>query len=143
VIGRLLILIGGSLAFWVLIALPARALLEDPEQIAQAITYSGTAVLLCLVPTTVTLCWGCHALRRDPEQQLLAVLGGNGIRLFSVLLAGWVLTRSLPTIYGDSSFWNWLLGAYLFTLALEMALLLTSRPLEGSASQPVSVPVNK
>lgn len=133
-IGRLLLLLGGSLAFWVLVALPARALLDDPEQVSEVIAYSGMAMLLCLVPAAITLTWGCHALRRDPESQLAAILGGNGIRMFSVLLAGWLLTRWFP-YYGESSFWNWLLVAYLYTLALEMTLLLVGRA--GSVMTPV------
>jgi hypothetical protein len=138
----LLILVAGSLAFWVLIALPARALLNDPEDASRVITYSGTAVLLCLFPALLTLWWSSQALRRDPQQQIVAVLGGTGLRMFSVLLAAWVVTSWFP-YYSEVSFGIWLLIAYLFTLALEMSLLLASRQPASAESQQLSAPVNK
>jgi len=127
VIGRLLLMIGGGLVCWVLVALPARALLDDAEQARRVITFSGTCLLVCLVPALLTLVWTRHALDQSPDAQLLAVLGGTGIRLSVVLLSGWLLTTYVP-IFRDSSFWFWLLGAYLFTLTLEIFLLLAGRP---------------
>jgi hypothetical protein len=122
----LLLLFGGTLALWVLIALPARALVDDPESKARVIGYSGTTLFLCLIPTALTLIWCSVALQQSPENQLTAVMGGTGVRLLSVLLAGWAL-HSNVAFYQHDSFWNWLLGAYLFTLALEMTLLLSGR----------------
>jgi hypothetical protein len=127
VTGRVLLLIVGCLACWVLVALPARALLEDVEQARRVIAYSGVALLLCLVPAVATLCWARRSLDRSPQEVLAAVLGGTGIRLFATLLAAWALTQSVP-FFGDGSFLYWLLGAYLFTLTLEMTLLLAGRP---------------
>ena len=124
---RLLLLIGGTLAFWVLVALPGRFLLDDADSAARLIGYSGTALLLCLIPTAVTLIWSRAALEKSPEAQLIAVMGGTGVRLFAVLLAGWALNQNV-NFYQEQSFWYWLLIAYLFTLALEMTLLLTGRP---------------
>ncbi len=126
-IGRLFVLYGGVLAFWVLIALPARALLEDGDESARVIAYCGTTLLLCMIPTTLTLWWGRRALEQSPDQQLAAVMGGTGIRLFAVLVAAWALWSNIG-FYQQSSFWNWLLIAYLFTLALEITLLLMGRP---------------
>lgn len=123
---RLMLLFGGTLTLWVLIALPTRALVDDPEVKARIIVYSGTTLLLCLIPTALTLIWCSAALQQAPENQLAAVMGGTGIRLLSVLLAGWAL-HSNVAFFQDGSFWNWLLGAYLFTLALEMTLLLSGR----------------
>jgi hypothetical protein len=123
----LLLLLAGSLACWVLVSLPARALLDDPDSVYRVIGYSGAALLLCLVPTAATLLWASAALSRSPEMQLAAVMGGTGVRLFSVLLAGWVLHQWVP-FFQDPSFWTWLLIAYLYTLALEMTLLLVGRP---------------
>ena len=133
--GRLFLMLTGCLACWVLIALPARVLLDDPEQVRQVIACSGTALLLCLVPAALTLWWARRALEKAPQEQLTAVMGGTGVRLFATLLAAWVLTQSVP-FFNDSSFWNWLLGAYLFTLALEMTLLLAGR---GGKNPQVSI----
>jgi hypothetical protein len=123
---RLLVLCGATLALWVLISLPARALMDDPEGKDRFIGYSGTALLLCLIPTAITLAWSSAALRRAPETQLAAVMGGTGVRLLTVLVAAWALNANVA-FFQHASFWNWLLGAYLVTLALEMTLLLTGR----------------
>ena len=126
---RLLLLIGGAGAFWLLTALPARHLGGGDL----AVAYSGTAALLCLVPAVVTLAWAGWAFRRDPQQQLTVVLGGSGVRLFGVLLVALLLTQYVP-LYQQGGFWTWLLINYLFVLALEMALVLGGRgrpPPEG------------
>ena len=62
---RLLLLVGGSLACWVLVSLPARALLDDADSVSRVIGYSGAALLLCLVPTAATLLWASAALARS------------------------------------------------------------------------------
>lgn len=131
---RILALIGGTLAAWVLIALPARALCE-PDVAADVATFSGTAFALCLAPAILTLWWGRSALRKSPEIQLVAILGGNGIRMFGVLLAAWGLTQ-LVASYDDFAFWCWLLVAYMITLALEITLLLVGNaPAETMAKE--------
>ena len=121
---RLLYLFGASAAFWLLVALPARHLGGGDA----AVAYSGTALALCLVPGVVTLLWAGWALDKSPEQQLTLVLGGTGMRLFVVLGAAWALFASVPYFREHNGFWAWLLVFYLFTLALEMALLLAGRP---------------
>jgi hypothetical protein len=127
VIRRLLLLVVGSLAFWVLVSLPVRALTDDPDRANARVAFLGTALLLCLVPTGITLAWGTLALQKSPEQGALVALGGTGVRMFATLLAAWVLVRSVP-FYRDDAFWFWLGIAYLFTLALEITLLLAGRP---------------
>jgi hypothetical protein len=119
-----LLLLGGSLACWLVLALLARRF-GDPKA---ALLCGGVALLLCLVPTALTLVWAGWALRQKPEQQLAAVLGGTGVRLFVVLGAGLALTQWVPYYREQSGFWFWLLGCYLFTLALEMVLVLSGRP---------------
>ncbi|HEV3257562.1 MAG TPA: hypothetical protein VG013_11820 [Gemmataceae bacterium] len=121
---RLLYLFGASSAFWLLVALPARHLGGGDA----AAVYSGTALLLCLLPAVVTLVWAGWALEKAPEQQLALVLGGTGLRLFVVLAAAWVLVQSVPYYREHGGFWNWLVVCYLFTLAMEMTLLLAGRP---------------
>src|SRR5439155_55285 len=96
VMRRVLLLVGGSLLFWLLASLPFRVLAEDRAAGDAVVVYAGTAVLLCLVPTSLTLLWGSYALRQAPEQQLAAVLGGTGVRVFTVLLAGFALSRWVP-----------------------------------------------
>jgi threonine/homoserine/homoserine lactone efflux protein len=125
---RLLLLVSGSLAAWLVVALPFRFLAEDPAVGQAALVYSGTAVLICLVPTALTLVWGARSLTQSPEQQLVAILGGTGVRLFSVLLAGFALTQLVPYYRASTAFWIWLGAFYLITLSLEMALLLAGRP---------------
>jgi len=122
VIRRLLFLVGGCAAFWLLVGLPARHVGGDP-----AFVFLGTALLLCLVPAAVTLLWGELALRQTPDRQMILVLGGTGLRMVFVLLAGWTLHQWVP-YYEPSRFLIWLLVGYLFTLALDMTLLLVGRP---------------
>ncbi len=123
-IRRLLLLVSGSLAFWVLVGIPAR-LLGGGDL---ALAYSGTALLLCLVPAVLTLAWAGKALEGTIDQQLFLVLGGTGLRMFSVLGAAWVLYEWVPYYRLAAGFWVWVLISYLFTLALELTLMLAARP---------------
>jgi hypothetical protein len=111
------------LAFWVLVAVPARHLWGDTT-----LAYSAVALGLCLVPTAVTLAWASRALQGPAEQQLLLVLGGTGIRMFAVLTAGLVLYMRVDYFQKEHGFWIWVLVFYLFTLAVEMTLILSGRP---------------
>jgi hypothetical protein len=120
---RLGILVGGSLLFWLLTALPARHIWGD-----RAIAFSGVAISLCVVPTALTLLWSRWALAQGPEQQLVMVLGGTGVRMFFVLAGGLLLYLLVPYFQNQQSFWVWVLVSYLFTLALEMTLMLSQGP---------------
>ena len=121
---RVLLLIAGSLAFWLLLALPARLLGGGDK----AIIFSGTALLLCVVPAVGTLIWAAWGLKEHPEQQLTIILGGTGLRMFFVLCIGLLISKCVSYYEEQTSFWIWLLVVYLFTLALEMCLMLTVRP---------------
>jgi hypothetical protein len=92
-----------------------------------ALTWSGTALLLCLIPAAATLAWAHWSLGGSPEQQLTLILGGTGLRLFFVLGAALVLTRLVPH-YQGLGFWIWLVVFYFFTLALDLVLMLSARP---------------
>ena len=118
-----MLLVGGSVAFWLLVGLPARHLGGGDA----AIVFLGTGLLLCLVPGVATLVWGEHALRQSPDKQLILVLGGTGVRMAFVLLAGWMLFLWAPYYQRQAGFLIWLLVGYLFTLALDLTLLLTGR----------------
>ena len=122
-IRRLLLLIGGALAFWVLTALPAHALGGG----SQAVVFSGTAVLLCLAPTAASLVWAELALSKDPQTQLLMVLGGTGLRMFFVLAGGMALYLLVPYFQDGIAFWLWVMAVYPVTLALDVALILLGR----------------
>lgn len=119
---RLTLLILSSLLVWVIVAYPARLWWGN-----SAAVYSGVAVVLCLVPTTLTLLWSHWALKKSPEQQLLLVLGGTGLRMAVVLSVGLVLYFGIP-YFRQQSFWIWILVFYLLTLAIEMALMLSGKP---------------
>jgi hypothetical protein len=130
------LLVGGSLALWVVIAYPARVLWGD-----SAVVLSGVAGLLCLVPTAATLVWSFKSLEGSPERQLAAVMGGTALRMVFVIAAGMVLYLSVPYFHEDR-FWYWVIAFYLFTLALETSLLLKRRPAaDGSAKTAGTPPV--
>jgi ABC-type spermidine/putrescine transport system permease subunit II len=118
---RLVILIAGTLLAWGAAAYPARLLGGDAGLI-----YSAVAAALCLLPTALTLLWAEWVSRQSPEQQLTMVLGGTGIRMGVVMGIGLLLYLFLP-YFEQPGFWLWLLAFYLFTLALEMVLVVRGR----------------
>jgi hypothetical protein len=124
VIRRLSLLVAGSLLFWVLAAVPVNYLGGGDV----TWRFSGTALLLCLVPGLITLAWASRADGQDAGQQLTALLGATGVRLFGVLLVALYLYLDVPPYRGQDGFLVWLIVCYLFTLALEMTLLLKGRP---------------
>jgi hypothetical protein len=119
-----LFLIGGVAAFWLLLALPARYLGGGDSAVVQ----SGLAALMCLAPATAVMVWSQWALRKGGEQQLYAVLGGVGVRMFFVLGVGFLVSEVLGWYRGQLGFWIWLGVFYLFTLALEVVLLVKGNP---------------
>jgi hypothetical protein len=121
---RVLILVGGVAALWLLLALPARHLGGGDDAVAQ----SGLAALLCLVPAAAVMVWADWAFRQSAEQQMYAVLGGSGVRMFFVLGAALLLTELAGWYRGQIGFWVWIGVFYLFTLVLEIALLLKMQP---------------
>jgi hypothetical protein len=124
VIRRVLFIVGGCAVFWLLVGLPARRLGGGDA----AAVFLGTALLLCLAPALATLVWGEWALQQSPDKQLILVLGGTAVRMAFVLLTGWMLYQWAPYYQRQAGFLIWLLVGYLFTLALEMTLLLAGRP---------------
>ena len=119
-----LFLTGGVAALWLLLALPARYLGGGDDAVVQ----SGFAALLCLVPAAAVMVWSQWAFRKGGEQQLYAVLGGGGVRMFFVLGSGFLLSEVLGWYRGQIGFWVWLGVFYFCTLALEIGLLIKSRP---------------
>jgi hypothetical protein len=111
--------VGGSLGFGGALVFISRILWPD----VPVPLYSAVAVGICLVPTLVTLIWAGWALNQAPEQQLLTVFGGMGLRMVLVLGIGLTLYQWAST-FQRMSFWIVILIFYLFTLALEVVLLL-------------------
>jgi hypothetical protein len=120
---RLLILIAGCAIFWLLVSIPAKHLGGGDL----ALVYSATAMLVCLLPGILTLLWADWAERTDPAQMPMMVLGATGMRMFGVLFAGFLLFQIVPLYREQDGFLIWLLVCYLFTLALEMTLLVKGR----------------
>ncbi len=120
---RLLLFVGATLAFWLLVALPARWLGGGNV----AVLHSGTAALLCLVPGLLALFWAGLA-GKQPGQQLTIALGSTSLRLFLVLGVTFLLEGMVPVYRGSVAFWVWVLVFYLFTLTVETGLLLAGKP---------------
>lgn len=116
-IPRLKYLFLGSLVFWAAICYPAYRLGGE-----SAAVYSTIASLLCLAPTAAIFLWADWAFQQSSEQQIWMLLGGAGVRMAFVLGVGLALYALVP-FFGQTSFWIWLLVFYLFTLALEIVLL--------------------
>jgi hypothetical protein len=112
------LLVGGAIAIWLLLLYPAYRLGGEA-----AILFSTVALLLCLAPTVLTFLWTRWATAQSPEQQMVAVLGGMGVRMGLVLAVGLALYRWSPSFSHDR-FLFWLLVFYLLTLALEITLLI-------------------
>lgn len=122
----LLWLVGGTVVFWALLTYPARLVWpEDPT-----FQWSMTAAVLCLVPTALTLAWTRWAYKGQAEQQLLAVFGGTAARMGVVIVVGMVLFLSIKE-FEYQRFWLFVIVYYLFTLALEMVLVV-----RGTAAGP-------
>jgi hypothetical protein len=121
VIKRVALLLAGSLLFWGLAAYPAYLLGGDT-----GLLFSAVAAGLCLVPGLVTLVWAEWTYRRSPDQHLLMVLGGTGVRLFVVLGGALAIQSGLPR-FRQTGFLLWVGVFYLFTLILEVVLMLAGR----------------
>jgi hypothetical protein len=118
---RVGILIVGTLLAWGAAAYPAHLLGGDA-----GLLYSAIAAALCLAPTAITLLWADWASQQSPEQQLTMVLGGTGVRMGIVMGIGLLLYLYLP-YFQQPGFLLWLLAFYLFTLGLEMVLVVRGR----------------
>jgi hypothetical protein len=110
-----------ALLVWVIVAYPAYRLGS-----AEALVYSVVALGLCLIPTAGTLAWSLWNTDPAPEQQLLVVLGGTGVRMGFVLGGSLILFHWVP-YFQQEIFWLWVLGFFLFTLALETILIVSGQ----------------
>jgi hypothetical protein len=92
-----------------------------------ALIQGGTAFGLTFIPAVATLAWAVFSYRTSPEMQLMATMGGSGVRMVISLGGGFLLKQSQPHIY-DVSFLFWLLVFYLTFLATEIVLVLRQQP---------------
>jgi len=120
---KVLLLIGGTLFFWLLVGLPARWLGGGDV----AAMYALTAALLCLIPAAGTLLWAELTFRRQPEFQGLVFMGGMVLRMFFVASASVLLYARLEFFQLQDGFILWVAVFYLFVLALETTLFTVGR----------------
>src|SRR5260370_28342864 len=104
---RLAWLVAGGVTFWLLVFYPARLLWGET-----AVAFSAIAAILCLIPTVATLIWSEWAFRSSPEQQLLAVMGGTGVRMLFVAVVG-IAMFFFSYYFYQQSFLVWGLRFYL------------------------------
>ena len=119
------ILIGVTVAVWAAAFLPARMLGGE-----RTLIYSLVALVICLIPSVVTLIWACKTLKYRPSQAFTVIASSMGVRMTFVLGAGLILNQAVP-YFEPMSFWFWILGFYMVTLALETLLV---RNLKSAAS---------
>jgi hypothetical protein len=110
--------VGSALALWALIGILAHYY-YGPE----TISLSAAAMALCLVPTTGTLVLVHRTQHRSPEYRLGVKLLGTLGRMAFVGGVGAVLYKTVPELK-TPSFWIWIIVFYLFTLAVEVQLIL-------------------
>ena len=92
------------------------------------IVVQGSAAFgLTFVPAAFTLAWVLFSFRSAPELQLLASLGGSGLRMAIALGGGFFLTNTQPQTFGNP-FWSWLILYYLVLLAVEITLVVRQAP---------------
>jgi hypothetical protein len=119
VIRGLAALFVGTLTFWAIVAYPAYRLAS-----IKGLLNSAVAATLCFLPAAMTLIWSQWTLTEKPERGPTSMLAASGIRMGIVLGSGLLLVLLNPD-FKEASFWLSVLVFYLFTLALEMLLLVT------------------
>jgi hypothetical protein len=125
-------LVVGTLAFGSAVAIVSHYLWPD----VPIPLFSLVATGLCLVPTVITLIWASAAAERNPESRLLMALGGTAVRMALVLGVGLLLYYTVPG-FERISFWIVILVFYLFTLGLEVWILVGG-PLEQAEGKRLS-----
>ncbi len=84
---------------------------------------SAVAMGLCLVPGVGILALVGRMRHKSPEWRMGVSLLGAVVRMGFVLGAGAILYKTVPGL-GENGFWIWLLVFYLFTLGVEVWLIL-------------------
>jgi len=116
-----LTLIGAAVLLWALLLGPGWLLQGE-----QALCQSLVALGLCLLPTIASFAW-MKSAKKTPEMQLVAILGGTGIRLGAILGGGLALHELLPE-YFPNVFFMWVGVFYIAGLTLEIVLAMRLQP---------------
>ncbi len=133
-IKQLGVFLAGAAAVWAITFAVGCVLWSDRAGSLLACSLAG--LLLCLIPTTLTFLWSVWGLKQTPDQQLAAVLGSTGLRLFFVLGLGLLLGTTVSYLREHQlTFWLFVLFYYLTTLALEMVLLVRLQTQRQQASK--------
>lgn len=115
---RVLLLASGGVGVWLVLLAPVWWWLGE-----NAVLQSSVALAICLIPALATMLWANHVGQHAPDMQLLAALGGSGIRLGATLGVGTILYFQYPETF-TAAFWGWVGLFYLVLLGLEVFLIL-------------------
>jgi len=86
---------------------------------------------VCAVPAAASLAWANAGIQRSPEMLMFQVLGGTGLRMVFVLGVGLALYLGLPEHFSEV-FWVWVLVFYMFSLFVEVLLVVRAKRLAAS-----------
>jgi hypothetical protein len=100
----------------------------------RVLAHSAVAATLCLLAASIIFVWSHWTYIERPERRPFILLAGSGIRMGMVMSAGIILALLNPG-FQEASFWVSVLVFYLFTLALEMVLLMAGWPRTTSYSR--------
>jgi hypothetical protein len=89
----------------------------------ESVVQGSASLALTFPPALATLGWLLYSFRAAPEMQMLASLGGSGLRM-AIALGGGLFVTSVWPQYFALLFWCWLSFFYLGFLGFEMFLLL-------------------
>jgi hypothetical protein len=115
--------LAGAFAGWLLLAGVGYALSPNDQFGLLCAAIVGP---ICIVPTTISLVMALWSSSRSSSEQLMAVVGGMGVRMAAVLGLSMLVFFNLPQVRENRTreltFWAFVLIGYLATLALETAL---------------------
>lgn len=106
-----------------------------------ALAFALSATLLCLLPNLITVRLNREIQSGPMNRQTLFLLAGTGVRMAAALFGGLVLAFIWPA-FQEAGFWINLLLLYLFSLAVEIRLLLRSLP-RSEPAQPFVSELNR
>ena len=118
--------LGGALVGWLALAGGGYAIKRD-----YGLLCAGVAGLICIIPTTISLIFTLWSNGKSASEQLMAVVGGMGVRMVAVLGLSLAVFLTVPQFQEDQgrqlTFWSFVLVGYLGTLAWETFLAARSR----------------
>jgi hypothetical protein len=124
---RALVLTAVGVALWAVLIGPALWWFGEI-----ALLQSAVALSLSLAPGVATMLLADAAWKRSPDLQVLAALGGSGVRMALALGVGMALFFGYPETF-SAAFLGWLLIFYLVLLGVEVMFLL--QPVQNPGAQ--------